>query len=216
VFESRIAALGLTAAVALSILVVPDDVRASTGSALRQAFADLWNRLSTLWKAVVVLATLGSAVALALLFVALFQAEPERALRVGDTAAWQGLDFRFRKIACHKRRKDLPKWEAERGPYPFLVKGELCFVYFQIRNSSDESRNTYALLPTRTGSGPSYRLRVRGKEYEATTAGPMLPGTLVPDQEESQTFIFDIPRRVEPTALTLKDGQGDDVEWEIR
>jgi hypothetical protein len=48
----------------------------------------------------------------------------------------------------------------------------------------------------------------------------MLPGTLVPDQEEPMTFIFDIPHRVEPTALTLNDGQGDDegdeVEWEIR
>jgi hypothetical protein len=43
----------------------------------------------------------------------------------------------------------------------------------------------------------------------------MLPRTLVPDQEESQTFIFDIPRRVEPTALRLKDAQGDEVEWEI-
>jgi hypothetical protein len=36
----------------------------------------------------------------------------------------------------------------------------------------------------------------------------------------SLTFIFDIPHRVEPTALTLKDGQGDEegdeVEWEIR
>jgi hypothetical protein len=29
------------------------------------------------------------------------------------------------------------------------------------------------------------------------------------------TFIFDIPHRVEPTALTLKDGQGDEAEWEI-
>jgi hypothetical protein len=207
----------VTAVVALSILVVPDDVRASSGGALRQAFASQWNRLSTLWKVVVLLAALGSAVAVVLLLVALFRAEPEeRTLRVGDTAAWQGLDFRFRKIACHKRRKDLPKWEVERGPYPFLVKGELCFVYVQIGNSSDESRNTYALVPTRTGSGPSYRLRVGGKEYEATTAGPMLPGTLVPDQEESETFIFDIPRRVEPTALTFKDAKGDEVEWEIR
>jgi hypothetical protein len=40
------------------------------------------------------------------------------------------------------------------------------------------------------------------------------------DQEAPLTFIFDIPHRVEPTALTLKDDQddeeGDEVEWEIR
>jgi hypothetical protein len=68
--------------------------------------------------------------------------------------------------------------------------------------------------------GPSFgpRLHVGDAEYEAPIAGPPLPGTLVPDQEEPLTFIFDIPRRVEPTALTLKDGQGkegDEVEWEI-
>jgi hypothetical protein len=87
---------------------------------LRQAFAGLWNRLSILWKVVVVLATLGSAVAIVLLLVALFRAEPERELRVGDTAAWGGLDFSFRKIACHKRRKDLPKPLEER-PFPIKV-----------------------------------------------------------------------------------------------
>jgi hypothetical protein len=163
-------------------------------------------------KVVVVLAALGSAVALTLLLVAGFRTEPERKLRVGDTAAWGGLDYSFRKIACHKRRNDLPKPINE---FPLSVKGELCFVYLQIRNSSDESRSTYALLPTRTG-GPSYRLHVGDKAYEATTGTPALPGTLVPDQEESQTFIFDIPRRAEPTALTLKDAQGDEVEWEIR
>jgi hypothetical protein len=185
---------------------------------LRQAFAGLWNRLSIVWKVVVVLATLGSAVAIVLLLVALFRAEPERTLRLGDTAAWRGLDFRFRKIACHKRPEDLPKSIAERQPYPVPVKGELCFVYFQIRNSSDDSRTTYALLPTRFESTFG-QLHVGDAEYEATTAGPMLPGTLVPDQEEPLTVIFDIPRRVEPTALTLKDGhgkEGDEVEWEIR
>jgi hypothetical protein len=186
---------------------------------LRQAFAGLWNRLSTLWKVVVVLAALGSAVALTLLLVAGFRTEPERTLRVGDTAAWQGFDFRLRKIACHKRPKDLPKSIAERQPYPVPVKGELCFVYFQIRNSSDDSRTTYALLPTRLESTFG-QLHVGDAEYEATTAAPMLPVTLVPEQEEPLTVIFDIPRRAEPTALTLKDGQGDEegdeVEWEIR
>jgi hypothetical protein len=57
------------------------------------------------------------------------------------------------------------------------------------------------------------------KEYEATIATPMLPGTLVPDQEAPLTVIFDIPPRVEPTALTLKADQGEEeggeVEWEI-
>jgi hypothetical protein len=183
---------------------------------LRQAFAGLWNRLSILWKVVIVLATLGSAVAFAFLLVALFRAEAEQELRVGDTAAWRGFDFGFRKIACHKRRKDLPKPIEE---IPFPIKGELCFAYFQIRNSSDESRDTYVLVPTRTRYvGP--RLHVRDEEYEATIATPPLPGTMFPDQEVSQTFIFDIPHRVEPTALTLKDGQGDEegdeVEWEIR
>jgi hypothetical protein len=52
------------------------------------------------------------------------------------------------------------------------------------------------------------------------SATPPLPGTMLPDQEEPLTFIFDIPHRVEPTALTLEDGQGeeesDEVEWEIR
>jgi hypothetical protein len=212
VFESRIVALYLTAAVALSTLVA----EATRGSALRQAFAGLWNRLSILWKVVILLATVGSALALVLLLVALFQAEPERKLRVGDTAASGGFDFSFRKIACHKRRKDLPK-PIEEIPFPF--KGELCFAYFQIRNSSDESRSF--LLP-RPGSSSGFRawLHVRDKEYEPTVATPMLPGTMFPDQEESLTFIFDIPRRVEPTALTLKDGQGDEegdeVEWEIR
>jgi hypothetical protein len=192
----------------------PDDVRASRGSTLRQAFAGRWNRLSTLWKVVIVLATLGGVVAVVLLLVAGFRAEPDRTSRVGDTAAWQGLDFRFRKIACHKRPKDLPKSIAERQLYPVPVKSELCFVYFQIRNSSDDSRDTYALLPTRTGP-PSYRLRVRDREYEATIATPALPAILFPDQEESQTFIFGIPRRVEPTALVLEDAKGDEVEWEI-
>jgi hypothetical protein len=181
---------------------------------LRQAFAGLWNRLSILWKVVIVLATLGSAVALMLLLVALFRAEPERKLRVGDTAASGPFDFSFRKIACHKRRKDLPKPIEER---PFPIKGELCFVYFRIRNSSDESRSF--LLPTR-GSSAGPRLHVRDEEYPATFATPVLPATLFPDQEASLTFIFDIPHRVEPTALTLKDGQGgeegDEVEWEIR
>jgi hypothetical protein len=166
---------------------------------------------------VVVLTTLGSAVALVLLLVAGFRAEPERKLRVDDTAAWRGFDFSLRKIACHKGREDLPK-SIEEMPYPIPIKGELCFAYFRIRNSSDESRNTYALLPTREGSfGP--RLYVGDEEYEATVATPPLPGTLVPDQQESLTVIFDIPRRVEPTALTLTDGQGDEegeVEWEIR
>jgi hypothetical protein len=177
---------------------------------LRQAFAGLWNRLSILWKVVVVLA-----VAFVLLLVVLFRAEPERKLRVGDTAALGLFDYSFRKIACHKRRKDLPNEIAER-PFPF--KGELCFAYFRIRNSSDESRNTYddaILLPTR-GSSAIPRLHVGVKEYEATIMTPTPPATLAPDQEASLMFIFDIPRRVEPTALTLKDGQGDEVEWEIR
>jgi hypothetical protein len=43
---------------------------------------------------------------------------------------------------------------------------------------------------------------------------------MVPDQEAPLTVIFNIPHRVEPTALTLKDGQGEEeggeVEWEIR
>jgi hypothetical protein len=42
---------------------------------------------------------------------------------------------------------------------------------------------------------------------------------MLPDQEAPLTVIFEMPRRVEPTALTLKDGQGeadgDEVEWEI-
>jgi hypothetical protein len=181
---------------------------------LRQAFAGLWNRLSILWKVVIVLATLGSAVAFVLLLVALFRAEPERKLRVGDTAAWGGFDFSFRKIACHKRRKDIPKPIEER---PFPIKGELCFAYIRVRNSSDENRETYVLMGTRSRyAGP--RLHVGDEVYEATIAGPVLPETLFPDQEVSLAFIFDIPHRVEPTALTLKDGQGDEegeVEWEI-
>jgi hypothetical protein len=178
------------------------------GSTLRQAFAGLWNRLSLLWKVVIVLATLGSAVAFVLLLVALVRAGPERELRVGDTAAWHGLDFSFTKIACHKRRKDLP----EELPY-VPIKGELCFAYFRIRNSSDDSRTTYFLLPERERSFA--QLHIGDEGYEATISAPMLPGTLVPDQEEPMTFIFDIPHRVEPTALTLKDGQGDEAEWEI-
>jgi hypothetical protein len=71
------------------------------------------------------------------------------------------------------------------------------------------------LLPTR-GSSAGPRLHVRDVEYPATFATPVLPATMFPDQEASLTFIFDIPHRVEPTALTLKDGQGDEVEWEIR
>jgi hypothetical protein len=185
---------------------------------LRQAFAGLWNRLSVVWKVVVVLATLASAVALGLVLVARFRAEPERTLRVGDTAAWHGLDFRFRKIACHKRPKDLPKPFDER-PFPAPIKGEFCFVYFRIRDSSDVSRDTYFLLPTRE-SPLGARLHVGDEEYEAILAGPPVPGTMVPDQEEPLTVIFDIPHRVAPTALSLKDGQGEEeggeVEWEIR
>jgi hypothetical protein len=185
---------------------------------LRQAFAGLWNRLSLLWKVVTVLATLAGAIAFVLLLVALFRAEPERTLRVGDTAAWHGLDFRFRKIACHKRRKDLPK-PFEELPDRNPIKGEFCFVYFRIRDSSDVSRNTYFLLPTRE-SPLGARLHVGDEEYEAILAGPQVPGTMVPDQEEPLIVIFDIPHRVEPTALTLEDGQGeeegDEVEWEIR
>jgi hypothetical protein len=191
---------------------------------LRQAFAGAWSRLNIVWKVVIVLAALGSAVAVVLLLVVLFRAEPERELRVGDTATLRLFDYSFRKIACHKRRKNLPKQIQER-PFPF--KGELCFAYFRIRNSSDASRNTYEdpiLLPTR-GSSAGPRLHVGDKEYEAPIATPMPPGTmppatLLPDQEASLMFIFDIPPRVEPTALTLKDGQGDkegdEVEWEIR
>jgi len=182
---------------------------------LRQAFAGLWNRLSILWKVVIVLATLGSAVAFVLLLVVLFRAEPERKLRVGDTAAWGGFDFSLRKIACHKRRKDLPK-PIEEIPLP--IKGNLCFAYFQIRNSSDDRRTTYVLLSERGSSGGP-RLQVGDEEYEATIATPVLPAEMVPDQEAPLTVIFDIPHRVEPTALTLKDGQGDEeggeVEWEI-
>jgi hypothetical protein len=185
---------------------------------LRQAFAGLWNRLSILWKVGIVLATLGSAVAFVLLLVVLVRAEPERTLRVGDTAAWRGFDFSLRKIACHKRRKDLPK-PIEEMPYPLPIKGELCFAYFRIRNSSDVRRDTDALLPSREDSfGP--RLHIGDQEYEATIATPMLPLDVVPDQEAPLTVIFDIPHRVEPKALTLKDGQGegedDEVEWEIR
>ena len=188
------------------------------GSALRHAFAGLWNRVSILWKVVIALATLGSAVAFVLLLVVLFRAEPERELRVGDTAELRLFDYSLRKIACHKRPKDLPKEIADRH-FPF--KGELCFAYFRIRNSSDVRLDTYddpILLPTR-GSSAIPRLRVGDKEYEATIATPTPPATLVPDQEAPLTFIFDIPRRVEPTALTLKDGQGDEeggeVEWKI-
>jgi hypothetical protein len=182
---------------------------------LRQAFAGLWNRLSIAWKVVTVLATVGIAVAFVLLLVALFRPEPEQELRVGDTAALYGFDFSFRKIACHKRRKDLPKLER---PFLFPIKGELCLAYFQVRNSSDDSRTTYDLLPTREST--LARLHVGDEEYEPTFfATPPLPGTMLPDQEEPLTFIFDIPHRVEPTALTLKDGQGkeesDEVEWEI-
>jgi hypothetical protein len=184
------------------------------GSAWARAFAGAWSRLSIVWKVVTVLATLGIAVAFVLLLVALFRAEPERTLRVGDTAASGPFDFSFRKIACHKRRKDLPQRIEE---IPFPIKGELCFAYFRIRNSSDASRTF--LLPTR-GSSAGQWLHVGDEEYPAMFATPVLPGTLFPDQEESLTFIFDIPHRVEPTALTLKDGQGDEegdeVEWEIR
>jgi hypothetical protein len=184
---------------------------------LRQAFAGLWSRLSIAWKVVTVLATLGIAAAFVLLLVALFRAEPERKLRVGDTAALYGFDFRFRKIACHKRRKDLPK-QIEK-PFLFPMKGELCFVYFRIRNSSDDSRTTYDIfMPDRSSEGAW--LRVRNEEYGATIVTPVLPGTMLPDQQESVTFIFDIPHRVEPTTFTLNDGQGDkegdEVEWEIR
>ena len=181
---------------------------------MRQAFAGLWNRLSILWKVVIVLATLGSAVAFAFLLVALFRAEPERKLRVGDTAASGQFDFSFRKIACHKRRKDLPKQIEER---PVPIKGELCFAYFGMRNSSDERR--YVLPPTR-GSSAGPRLHARDKEYEATFVTPIPPAFLFPDQEASLIFIFDIPHRVEPTALTLKgdlgEEVGDEVEWETR
>jgi len=209
------AALAATrsAAVASSTLA-PDHVRATRGSALRQAFAGAWSRLNIVWKVVIVLAALGSAVAVVLLLAALFRAEPERRLRVGDTAASGPFDFSFRKIACHKRRKDLPKRIEE---IPFPIKGELCFAYFRIRNSSDESRSF--LLPT-PGSSAGQWLHVRGEEYPAMFATPVLPATMFPDQEASLTFIFDIPHRVEPTALTLRDGQGDEdgdeVEWEIR
>lgn len=186
--------------------------------ALRQAFAGLWNRLSILGKVVVVLATLGGAVAFVLLLVAL-RPEPKRRLRVGDTAALGLFDYSFGKIACHKGRKDLPKRIEER---PFPIKGELCLAYFRVRNSSDESRDTYEdpiLLPTR-GSSALPRLHVGDKEYEVTfPPTPTPPATLAPDQEAPLTFIFDIPTRVEPTALTLKKGQGDkegdEVEWEI-
>src|SRR4029453_18648958 len=92
----------------------------------REALAGLWNRSSIVWKVVIVFATLGSAVAIVLLLVALFRAEPERELRVGDTAAGHGLDFSLRKIACNKRRKDLP----EELPY-VPIKGELCFATFK-------------------------------------------------------------------------------------
>jgi hypothetical protein len=197
-----------------STVAAPDDVRATRGSALRQALAGLWNRLNTVWKVLTVLAGLGIAVAFVLLLVALFRAEPERKLQVGDTAASGSFDFSFRKIACHKRRKDLPKPIEE---IPFPIKGELCFADFRIRNSSDESRSF--LLPTR-GSSAGTWLHVGDEEYPAMFATPVLPATLFPDQEASLTFIFDIPHRVEPTALTLKDGQGDEegdeLEWEIR
>jgi hypothetical protein len=76
-----------------------------------------WGRLNIVWKVLAVLATLGIAVAFVLLLVALFRAEPERKLRVGDTAASGPFDFTFRKIACHKRRKDLPEW-IEEIPFP--------------------------------------------------------------------------------------------------
>jgi hypothetical protein len=203
-----------SAAVAPSTLVAPEDVRATRGSALKQAFTGLWNRLSIAWKVVIVLATLGSAVAFVLLLVALFRAEPERKLRVGDTAASGQFDFSFRKIACHKRRKDLPKQLEER---PVPIKNELCFAYFGMRNSSDERR--YVLPPTR-GSSAGPRLHVGDEEYEATFVTPVRRAFLLPDEEASLIFIFDIPHRVEPTALTLKGGlgeeEGDEVEWEIR
>jgi hypothetical protein len=123
---------------------------------LRQAFAGLWNRLSLLWKVVTVHVTLGIAAAFVLLLVALFRAEPERTLRVGDTAALGPFDFSFRKIACHKRRKDIPEQIEE---IPFPIKGELCFAYFRIRNSSDESRS----FLRRRGARPSrgYTLGMR-------------------------------------------------------
>ena len=183
---------------------------------MRQAFAGLWNRLSVLWKVVIALATLGGAVAFVLLLVVLLRAEPERKLQVGDTATLRLFDYNLQKIACHKHRKDLPKQLQER-PFPFT--GELCFAYFRIRNSSENSRNTYDdPIFQDPSNGP--RLHVGAKEYEAAAiATSMLPGTLVPDQEAPLTVIFDIPPRVEPTALTLKDGQGDEeddeVEWEI-
>ena len=183
------------------------------GTAWARAFAGAWSRLNIVWKVLTVLTTLGIAVAFVLLLVAVFRPEPERKLRVGDTAASGQFDFSFRKIACHKRRKDLPKQIEE---IPFPIKGELCFAYFGMRNSSDERR--YVLPPTR-GSSAGPRLHVRDKEYEATFVTAVPPAFLFPDQEASLIFIFDIPHRVEPTALTLKDGQGDEegdeVEWEI-
>jgi hypothetical protein len=175
-----------------------------------RAFAGGWSRLNIVWKVLAVLATLGSAVAFVLLLVALFRPEPERKLRVGETAESGPFDVSFRKVACHKSREDLPEQIEE---IPFPIKGELCFTYFRIRNSSDERRFTDVLLP-------APRLYVRNEEYEATIAVPDFPATLFPDEEASLTLIFDIPPRVEPTALALKDGQGDeegdDVEWEIR
>jgi hypothetical protein len=75
-------------------------------------------------------------------------------------------------------------------------------------------------LLTRRGSSADAQLHVRDEEYEAMFATPPPPAILFPDQEASLIFIFDIPHRVEPTALTLKDGQGDEegdeVKWEIR
>jgi len=183
-------------------------------NARARAFAGACSRLSIGWKVLTVFATLGSAVAFVLLLVALFRPEPERELRVGETAALGPFDFSFRKIACHKRRRDLPQQIEE---IPFPIKGELCFAYFRIRNSSDESRS---FLPPTRGSSAGARLHVGDEEYEATIATPALPATMFPDQEESTTYIFDIPHRVEPAALTLKDDQGDEegdeVEWEIR
>jgi hypothetical protein len=134
------------------------------GSAWARAFAGAWSRLSIVWKVVTVLATLGIAVAFVLLLVALFRAEPERTLRVGDTAASGPFDFSFRKIACHKRRKDLPQRIEE---IPFPIKGELCFAYFRIRNSSDASRTF--LLPTRGSSAGQEELVIALTEqgYEA-------------------------------------------------
>jgi hypothetical protein len=170
------------------------------GSAWARAFAGAWSRLSIVWKVVTVLATLGIAVAFVLLLVALFRAEPERTLRVGDTAASGPFDFSFRKIACHKRRKDLPQRIEE---IPFPIKGELCFAYFRIRNSSDASRTF--LLPTRGSSAGQEELVIALTEQGYEARGDTLEAKADAERAQVLDAIHTLGKRPPQTSWRKRD-----------